>query len=421
MKHLIILLLVFFVVLITHFGSKNITSFDSRWVIYTASSIIKYGDTNLDEYKEIIPNNDYRIENINGHLYSIFPIGVSVITIPFVFIIDKSGLFYFNLEEFQTQGFSPLYLELFIASLFIALTAVFIFLIACLFLKRNYSLLVTFIFAFCTSAWSTASRGLWQHGPSMLMLTITLYLILLAKNKPWLVQFASIPLAFSYVIRPTNSLSIFLLTIFVLFQYRQYFFRYSLWAMTIVIPFLLFNLSIYHSFLSPYYMPQKIGSNPHFFEALAGNLISPARGLFIFSPTLLFSIYGIILKIQNASIQKLDYCLFSSLFLHWIVISSFPHWWAGWSFGPRFFSDMIPYFIYFLIPAVVYLSKLQGIKNAVFLSIFLGFIGISFFIHYRGATNWDVYAWNAEPVDIDRKPTRLWDWEDIQFLRGIIK
>lgn len=52
------------------------------------------------------------------------------------------------------------------------------------FLNTRYSLLTVFIFAFCTSAWSTGSRALWQHGPSMLMLSAALYLILSAREKP---------------------------------------------------------------------------------------------------------------------------------------------------------------------------------------------------------------------------------------------
>lgn len=254
----------------------------------------------------------------------------------------------------------------------------------------------------------------------MLMLTITLYLILLAKNRAWLVQFASIPLVFSYVVRPTNSISILLLTIFVLIQYRQYFLRYLCWAMTIAIPFLLFNLSVYHSLLSTYYLPQKVASNPHLLEALAGNLISPGRGLFVFSPVLLFSICGIALRIKNRELDKLDCILIAILFLHWVTISSFAKWWAGHSFGARFFSDTIPYFMYFLIPVVAIIPGLKGMTKGLLASIVVCSVVISFLIHYRGATDWDVHVWNEDPVGVDDNPARVWDWCDIQFLRGIV-
>jgi hypothetical protein len=389
-------------------------------------SIIKEGNTDLDEYKNILKENKYyAIEKIRGHYYTIHPIGVSLIAVPFVYIIDK-GIFaeFIRNRSNKTSKVIDIItihreIELFIASFIIAVTAVFIYLIVYLFLDRKYTLLVTFLFAFCTPAWSTASRALWQHGPSILMLTIVLYIILLAIEKPWLIQFASIPLAFSYVIRPTNSLSVFLLTLFVLIQYRQYLFRYLFWAMTVAIPFIFFNFTVYHSPLSWYYLPNRIGSNPHFLEALAGNLISPARGLFVFSPVLLFSIYGMVLKIKNNQADKLDYFLIGIILLHWISVSSFHNWWAGYSFGPRFFSDMIPYFIYFLIPFLKKISELKGSRKVVLVSVLLCFSVISFFIHYRGATVWEVWLWNIEPVKIRVKPERIWDWQDIQFLRGL--
>jgi hypothetical protein len=397
-------------------------------------SIIRQGNTDLDEYKEILEkNNYYAIEEIDEHYYTIFPIGVSIVAVPFVYAKERGSdvlssigdiLVKYHIIGSQYKAINPtkilktLRIERFIASFIVALTSVFIYIICYRFFQSKYSLLISLIFAFCTSAWSTASRALWQHGPSMLMLTIGLYIILRAREKPPLIQYASIPLAFSYVIRPTNVVSIFLLTVYVAIQYRRYLLHYLLWAMIIAVPFLFFNFSIYHSLLSPYYSPQKIGSNPDFFEALAGNLISPARGLFVFTPILLFSIYGVVLRIKNNQADKLDYFLLVIIFLHWVVISSAdPKWWAGHSFGPRLFSDMTPYFIYFLIPGVAGISKLNGLRKVFFVSAFTCFIIISFFIHFRGGTKPVVYGWNAKPVNVDERPARVWDWRDIQFLR----
>jgi hypothetical protein len=173
---------------------------------------------------------------------------------------------------------------------------------------------------------------------------------------------------------------------------------------------------VYHAILSPYYLPDRIGSNSRFWEALAGNLISPARGIFIFSPVLLFSLYGIFLKIKTKQMNVLDYTLLLSIVLHWVVISSFPVWWGGHSYGPRFFSDMLPYFLYFLVPALKGVSNLRGIKKQGVAFVLGCSIALSFFIHYRGATSWDVYIWNSYPKNV---ALRLWDWQDPQFLRGI--
>ncbi len=418
---------IFLVVFIGYFKSEVITSFDSQWSIPTAMSLIKEGNANLDEYHELISRYDYYVIQVfDDHFYTLYPIGVSLIAVPFVFVMDQvlARLISFNLEEYVKQTV-PLGIELFIASFIVALTAMVIYLIARLFLKNTSSLLLVFIFAFCTSAWSTASRALWQHGPSMLMLTLTLYLVLSARNKPGLIQFVGLSLAFSYVIRPTNSLSVFLFTAFVLIQYKPYFLPYLFWVMTVGIPFLWFNLSVSHSFLPFYYLlPQKLGPNTHFFEALAANLISPARGIFTFSPILLFSIYGVVLKIKKGQFKTLDKFLLSLLVLHGLSISLLSpsrNWWAGHSFGPRLFSDVIPYFIYFLIPVLEHIPQLKSPKKPILASIFLCFMVISFWIHYRGANDWNVYRWNQEPVNVDLHPERIWDWKDIQFLRGVTK
>ncbi|MHB1326126.1 MAG: hypothetical protein ACYC0L_07990 [Thermoleophilia bacterium] len=391
-------------------------------------SIAKDGDTDLDEYETLIAKyNQYAVQNINGHTYYYFPIGSSVLAVPFVISIDKSSdrIFHTDLNSYLSQNLPQdqfehrlAMIQMFIASFYVALTAVFVYLMGELFFKSKlHSLLFALIFSFCTPAWSVASLELNQHGPSMLMLIIALYLILLSKKKPGLIQFASIPLAFSYVIRPTNSLSILLLTVFVFIQYRKYFVSYILWSLFIAVPFLIYNLKIYGSLLSPYYSPQRIGSSPTFLEALAGNLVSPGRGLFIYSPILLLSILGIFIKVRKGQLEKLDGFLISIIILHWITISSFPHWWGGSSFGPRFFTDMMPYFIYFLIPVIARLAQLQGVKKGVLAVGFLSLFLISFFIHHQGATSFAVRSWVGDPVNVDQASYRLWDWHDLSFLR----
>lgn len=410
-----LILIIFISIFSVHRNGSYNQSGDSRWSIPTALSLINEGNANLDEFSEIVQaNSNECVNEFGGHLYTIFPIGVSIIALPFVFIFNSELIQQISMFPQQSrQIFASM--EITISAFVIALAGVMVFLIARKHLNIRYSLLLVFVFAFCTSAWSTASRALWQHGPSMLMLLVSLYLTILAKNKQSVIQFVSIPLIFSYVIRPTNSVSIILLSIFVLMQYRRYSIKYLLWGLSVVIPFLIYNYNVYQFLLPPYYLPGRIGSNPQFFEALAGNLISPGRGLFVFSPVLLLAIVGIILKVKGKQVEKLDLFLIGIIVLHWITISSFPLWTAGWSFGPRFFSDMIPYFIYFLIPVLAKISKLRGLTKSACLSGLTLLVAVSFFIHFRGATDVQTFLWNA---DVDGNIAKIWSWRDLQFLRG---
>jgi hypothetical protein len=47
-------------------------------------------------------------------------------------------------------------------------------LIGCRFVSPAHSVGNALLFAFCTPAWSTASRALWQHGGSTLLITVAL-------------------------------------------------------------------------------------------------------------------------------------------------------------------------------------------------------------------------------------------------------
>jgi hypothetical protein len=92
------------------------------------------------------------------------------------------------------------------------------------------------------------------------------------------------------------------------------------------------------------YTPGFHGGNPFVAEALAGDLISPGRGLFIYSPVLVFSVVGFALKVTSRRLMMLDLTLAGCVTVHWIAIARVNRaWWAGHSYGPRFFADMLPY------------------------------------------------------------------------------
>jgi hypothetical protein len=395
----------FCLVMIFHLASGVTTSFDSRWVIPTAKSMVSRGDTDLNEYKDQIEKDDYRIERIKGHLYSIFPVGVPLLAAPFVLPANSSIVdqYYADLEKT-------------IAVFMVALTAVFLYLASLTLLRSKYALSLALIFAFGTSAWSTASRGLWQHAPSMLMLTLALYLLLKAEQRPVLAAWAGLPLGLSYMIRPTNIIPVIFLSLYVLIRYRKFFMGYLLRAAPAAVLFLLYNFLTYGAPLSSYYLPQGFSSLPGFFEALVGHLVSPARGLFIYSPLFLFSIFGLCLLARSRRAGLLDYLLMGCAAGHLILISSFPHWWGGHSYGPRMSADMIPFLCYFIIPVFSLFSS-KGIKRRVFVALFVVCLGISFIMNFIGAVSYKGHEWNDLPADVDQAPSRLWDWSDPPFLR----
>lgn len=393
--------------------SPVVTNGDSRWTIPVALSILNNQTTDLDQYPDLISrSHSYAIKKINGHQYCFFPLGPKLFAIPVVAILK---LWRTDHEILEERGL----VEKITASIIVGIAAILIYSMAKMFLSTNLSVLLTFIFAFCTPEWSTCSRAMWQHGSSVLMLTIALFVLLKAQQRPLLSQFASLPLAFSFIMRPTNSISILFLSIYVLVQFRKYFLKYMFWGALVAMMFFLFNFSVYQSPLPPYYWGGRVNIHNLSLNVLFANLLSPGRGLFVFAPVFILSILGVILSLRKSFSNKLGLFLIAIIVCHWLVISSFPHWWAGWSIGPRFFSDMTPYFIYLMIPFFDWLSGLSNPRKRSVWILSGILIGLSFFVHFQGATNALVYDWNALPIDIDKASWRVWDWKDPQFLRGL--
>ncbi len=425
---------VFIITFLVFVTSPVITSYDSRWAIPTSISILYEGNTNLNEFDEMLEYHDYYyIEDIGGKKYTYFPHGVSFLSLPFVALADILFQPFFKAfptletkaKQILAKGGRPveslklvhLYqpIELVIASFFCAIAVACMFLISRQYLNTPYSLLVVFILAFCTSTWSTSSRALWQHGPSMLLLTITLYLIILESKYEGIIKFTAIPLAMAFIIRPTNAIPILFITSYIYINHRSQIIKYILIATPFAAAFFIYNLMTFNTLFPAYYFPDRVFKLDNFPEALTGNLISPARGVFIFTPIYLFSIAGLIMHLKRETLNSLPTYLFLSIVVHWLVISTHPDWWAGHSYGPRHFSEYAPFFIFFIVLLLSGVAQLSTRKRIAILMI--PFLLFGFFVHAKGGYFQSVFIWNVNPVNVIHAPDRIWDWSDLQFLR----
>lgn len=420
-------------VLRTYWRSPITTTADSLWSLHLVTSLLNHGDLNLDEYRRLIGSDDYRVEERQGHLYSTFPSGTTFVAAPILAILDTFPTLTGRRELTETtlQRYLATHepdavifqVEQRAASLIVALNVLAVFALARRYLPVAQSIALSAIFAFATPAWSVASRALWQHGPSMLCLTVTLLLLIAASEHPALSAAAAVPLAFSYVVRPTNAISIVVLTAYVLAAYRQYVGYFTLGLLAVLCPFAIHNYSTYQSLLPPYYAAQRLTGLS--FGALAGNLVSPSRGLLIFSPIFVFSAYGVYPGIGGSETRiwsRLELYIGLCVVLHWIAISAFPHWYGGWTIGPRFFTDMVPYLCFLIVPVVRDVAQWRPSSRPVQTALAMTFtaaLAFSVFVHYRGANVRGPFSWNGVPIDVDKRPQRLWDWTDMQGLRGL--
>jgi hypothetical protein len=394
------------------------SSGDTRWSIHTAMSIARGHGGDLTEYRPLLEREtaDYAIRAHDGRRYTIFPIGVSLLSVPAALIaaVVKPG---FNEELKQAFPQRP---EKLVAIFFAAAAGlVFFWIVLTRFGSIFIALVATGIFSFGTSMWSTATRALWQHGPMVLMVAIAMLLLLRSRDRPALAQYASLPLAMAFLVRPTAAVPIVVLSLYVLIVHRDWFVRYMGWAALIALPWFAFNLSRFGAVLPDYYLPSRLSGASTYWEALLGNLISPARGLFVFSPILLFAVSGFVLAMRARADRALHAAFAATVLLHLAVVASFPHWWAGHSYGPRFMTDVVPFLVYFVAFNVCALRRLAPCPKAAVSGAMALLAVASVLIHAHGALSRVPSGWNVWPLNVDTMPARVWDWRDLQFTRGI--
>lgn len=417
-------LLLFAGVFLAYNASSNKTITDSRWSIHVVTSLMRHGDVNLDEYRDIVEQNDfYLVSEKDGHLYYYMPLAPYVLATPVVALLQLYSQDLWGYDLAETIAQKPHYsasAQKFIASLYTAAAVACIFLVA-LVATRSWgaAIAAALILAFGTSAWSVASRVLWPHGPSMLALAATLLFLELGRENKRYVPFAALPLALAYVIRPTNCVSVVLLTLYVLVRHPRKFLFFLLCALPVALVFFGYSYWIYDAPLPPYFDANRLTFPIYWRESLLGNLFSPARGLFIYSPFLIFCFYSAWLKLRAKAFSGLDATLWLIVILHCAVIVSFPDWYGGHSYGPRYLSDMLPFLVYLLLPTLQRMGfwlKRESAGDVVLAVIFTFLVGWSVFVHYRGANEEATWRWNAEPVDVNVATERLWDWQHPQFL-----
>ena len=396
-------------------ASPVITSTDSRWAIHTAMSFAKGHGGDLTDYLPIVAQQGfYSIEYPDGRPRTRYPIGTALIAMPAVVVIAwlrpqwAAGLPYAI----------PAKTEQFIASIVgAAAGVVFYWVILSQFQSQAIALASTAIFSFCTSIWSTATRALWQHGPLVLMLAIAMLLLARARRRPELIQYVALPLAMAYLVRPIAIISIVVLSTYVLLFYRAWFVRYMCWSMLVAIPWITYNFTIYHHAVPAYYHSEAFSQSTRFGEGLLGNLLSPSRGLFVFSPVLLFALSGFALAMRDREQRPLNLAYGAIIVGNTIVVGAASRWWGGHTFGPRFMTDVIPFLVYFTafnfrLPET-FRPRTQTAVSAAVAVLAL----VSLTIHAHGALRYATWQWNIAPTNIDDDPSRAWDWRDPQFAR----
>ena len=398
---------------------------DSSYSMLLSQSLLDHRSFALDHYT--LPP-AYQLETINGHTYYRFPPGTSVLSAPFVWVLNRLGISAANADgTYNPRGETMI--EAGLAACLMALLAGIFFYTARLLLANRWSAVVALGGALGTQVYSTASRALWSETWGIFLLGIVVFLLLsheTGKRKLNPLILASL-LSWTFFVRPTFAVPIVAISIYLFLFHRTLFIRYALTGAAWLLGFVFYSWFHYGQLMPDYYRADRLLFNV-FWTALAGNLVSPARGLLIYVPVVLFVFYLLVRFRKFVSHPRLVWLSLSIVVAHLIVISGFPHWWAGHSFGPRFTTSLVPWLVLLAILAVRAMlnwREQQTDRTHAFAwraQLFCGglLLFFSVFINTLGATSHATWLWNMRPRGIDEHPDRLWDWRQPQFLASFL-
>jgi hypothetical protein len=426
--------ILFLVTLIVFWLSPVSQVSDSQYSLLVSDSLLRHRTFNLDQYglpryapqtgvrDDYVANGPmWQVEIVNNHLYYYFPPGSSILSLPFSALARLFGYTVVNPDgTYDLQ--SEIRLQKLLAAILMAFCVLVIFLIGREVLPLHWSVITALAAGLGTQIWSTTSRALWSHTWETLLVGIAI--LLLVRNEVTNARIRPVLLgtlaAWLYFVRPNAAIVIVALLVYLAFKSSRLVISFLL---TVVIWFSLF---VFYSWLHfgtlvpTYFKPNRLRLDL-FPTALAGNLISPSRGLFIYVPLALFALILVIRFWRQLRYQKLVILSLAIIGGHVILISSFANrwgdWWGGASYGPRYTSELVPWFVLLAVIAVdamrqaqVRLTKLKIIGG--------GLLTLSVFINARGALSPATWKW-TQPVSDEQMRALLWDWRHPQFLAGL--
>lgn len=425
-NQVICLFIILFIVF--NLNLRTINSGDTIPASLLPFNILENHNVYFDDYKhyyESFGGKTYYFYDTGEHIVSNYPIVLPVLITP-LYVVPYAILKLIQCPiDIYNPGFqlSVMYMEMLSASIIASISSIFIFLSLRELINSRVAIFGSLVYAFATNTWTISSQALWQQGMVELLLSIMIFLVIINEKRDDCKNIIYLGILSGLFVfnRPSDSLLLLPIAFYVL-AYKTKKIHYYVLPMAVTgLPFLVYNLCYFGSVFGGYNSLLSWFSVGH--ETLvkfSGMLISPGRGLFIFTPIILTGIIGLfrVDKIKNPRIQNFLYVSLVSIFLLTLMYSTFDCWWAGWSYGPRFLTGALPVLIIFIglsIPISIG-SGNPTKKELGYYTVFAVLLILSVFVQITGSFYYPNGNWDGDTSPIIGK--KLWDWQDNQITRS---
>jgi hypothetical protein len=427
--------LIFLVALLAFWFSPVHQLTDSNYSMLLSESLLKHRSFALDSYQ--IPRREpryhdntykngemYQLELVGPHLYYYLPPGTSVLSLPYVALMNAMGISAANPDgTYNPDGEETI--ETGLAAILMAGLSCILFFTSRLVLPLGWSAAVALTAAFATQLWSTASRALWSDTWGVFLLGIVVWMLLaneVNRRKLNPIALATL-LAWSYFVRPTNVVSIVAVTIYVALFYRRRFFTYAATGGVWLILFVVYSWHNFHQLLPNYFLANRLSFSA-FWTAFAGNLISPSRGLLVFVPVLVFVAYLLVRYREHLPFQRMVLLALLVIAVHLVIVAGFTPWNGGFCYGPRYTTGVVPWLVLLAIAGLrAMIGKnpdRRSFSRVSELSLGALLVIVSVLVNGRGAVARETWEWNKTPTNVDEVAGKIWDWRQPQFLAGLV-
>lgn len=332
------------------------------------------------------------------HVCSIFPPGVAILALPVLVPAVLLGVS-------PGDATALLLLGHLVAAIAEAVAALLLWSVFRRFVSPRWSLGLVLLYVLASSVRTVGSQALWQHCGVHLATAAALWLVMherpLTKGPAFL---AGLALGLGTAARQTTAL-----VVAGIVSRRTFVLAIAGFGIGII-PLLAYNTVAFGDAFEQGYGTKPFDTPP--LTGLYGLLLSPSRGLLVYTPYLVAALAALALAWRSDGhvthrLRGLSLAWVASLALY----ATYAEWWGGRVFGSRFLDDGAP----ILFAALAWGIGRGLLARAAARALFWVAAGWSLLLFQAAAFVYD-QRWDTEPVNVNFAPARLFDWGDPQWL-----